>query len=177
MTNGFSYARLYKMKGPWVAILVVVIVLVGAYLYRGQIMSLFGGASSPTTTSYAPSYSAPNVSGPSTPTSTTMANVITWQKGTKGQYAVGSNGMTLYRFDKDTKGVSNCSGSCAGVWPPYTTASAPATLPANVTLITRGDGSMQFAYKGMPLYYYTGDQNVGDMTGDGFNGIWHIVTP
>lgn len=59
---------------------------------------------------------------------------------------------------------------------PYLTA-APTTLPANVTIITRSDGSMQFAYKGTPLYYYSGDTKAGDTNGDGFNGIWHIVTP
>ena len=153
----------------WVWLVVIVLVLGGAYFYRGQLMSMFsGGYSSPV--SYAPSYTAPTGG-------TASGDVVTWVNGTNLQYAVGANQLTLYTFDKDTKGVSNCTGSCAGVWPPYTTTSTPSTLPSNVTLIKRTDGSMQFAYKGMPVYYYSGDKAVGDVTGDGFNGIWHIVKP
>jgi predicted lipoprotein with Yx(FWY)xxD motif len=28
---------------------------------------------------------------------------------------------------------------------------------------------------GIPLYLWSKDQKPGDMTGDGFNGIWHVV--
>lgn len=156
----------------WIVILVIV--LGGAYLYRSQIKALFmGGTAAPV--SYSPTGYTPPTTGTTSPAAS--GDVITWMTGAKGQYAVAANGMTLYIFDKDTKGVSNCSGSCAGVWPPYTTASAPTKLPANVTLITRTDGSMQYAYKGMPLYYYSGDSAPGDIKGDGFNGIWHLVSP
>lgn len=158
------------MKNAWIWVVVLVILAGVGYFYKHQIKLLFTGAySTPTSVSSGPSL-APTLASPS-------SAVITWATGTNGQYAVGANGMTLYRFDKDTKGVSNCTGSCAGIWPPYTTTAAPKTLPANVTLITRADGSMQFAYKGMPLYYYSGDQKAGDTNGDGFNGIWHLVNP
>lgn len=150
-------------------IIVIVIIAGGAYLYRNQISAMFMGTS-PSPISY-------TTGTTSTTAPSTGAAIITWTTGSKGQYAVGPNSMTLYKFDKDTKGVSNCTGSCAGIWPPYTTSAAPTTMPANVTLITRSDGSMQFAYKGMPLYYYSGDTKVGDTNGDGFNGIWHLVTP
>ena len=33
------------------------------------------------------------------------------------------------------------------------------------------------AYKGKPVYYYIGDQNPGDVTGDGKGGVWHVLTP
>lgn len=87
-------------------------------------------------------------------------------------------GMTLYTFDKDKVGVSNCTGSCITIWPPYTTSSNSATLPANMTTIKRADdGKMQYTWKGMPLYYYSKDTKSGDLLGDGFNGVWHIVNP
>lgn len=35
-----------------------------------------------------------------------------------GDILVGSNGLTLYIFDRDTEGVSNCSGGCLNAWPP-----------------------------------------------------------
>jgi predicted lipoprotein with Yx(FWY)xxD motif len=96
----------------------------------------------------------------------------------KGNYIADFAGMTLYIFDKDTQGVSNCNDQCAQLWPPYSSgATTESVLPVNISVITRTDGSYQFAWKGMPLYYYSGDKNPGDLMGDGFNGLWHIVKP
>lgn len=96
----------------------------------------------------------------------------------KGNYLTDFAGMTLYIYDKDTVGTSNCYNGCATAWPPYTSgATAEKTLPANITVITRTDGSKQFAWKGKPLYYYTTDTKPGDITGDGVGGVWHIVQP
>jgi hypothetical protein len=33
----------------------------------------------------------------------------------------------------------------------------------------------QVAFDGHPLYRFSGDQKVGDTSGDGFAGIWHVV--
>lgn len=41
--------------------------------------------------------------------------------------------------------------------------------------IKRDDGSMQWAYKGKPLYTFFKDKNPGDRTGDGFKDVWHTV--
>ena len=85
-------------------------------------------------------------------------------------------GMALYTFDNDQSGVSTCTGSCAKAWPPYTSgATAQGQFPAGITVITRADGSTQFAWNGKPLYYYSKDVNAGDANGDGVGGIWHIV--
>jgi predicted lipoprotein with Yx(FWY)xxD motif len=49
---------------------------------------------------------------------------------------------------------------------------------AGYTIITRDDGSNQWAYKGRPLYTWKDDKKPGDITGDGFlNGAWHIAQP
>jgi predicted lipoprotein with Yx(FWY)xxD motif len=86
--------------------------------------------------------------------------------------------MTLYTFDKDTAGVSNCTGTCSTIWPPYTSgATAQGQFPTNITVITRADGSKQFAYKGMPLYYNQKEVKPGDIMGDGIGGVWHLVKP
>lgn len=154
------------MKNKTLVVILVLIVLVGAYLYRSKIKSMFTG------------YSTPQTQTASTvPPATTGEIIITKTDATKGAYLAGPNGMTLYVFDKDTVGVSNCSGSCATLWPPYVTTAAPATLPANVTTLTRTDGSVQFAYKGLPIYYYTPDKQPGDVTGDGVGGVWHLIKP
>jgi predicted lipoprotein with Yx(FWY)xxD motif len=87
-----------------------------------------------------------------------------------------TNGMTLYVFDKDTGGKSMCNGTCANNWPPLT-AQSGAKAEGDYTIITRDDGSMQWAYKGKPLYTWVKDQKPGDQTGNGFNNVWHVATP
>ena len=37
--------------------------------------------------------------------------------------------------------------------------------------LTRGDGTTQVTYAGMPLYYWQGDAKAGDVTGDGVAGF------
>ncbi len=95
----------------------------------------------------------------------------------KGNYLADSKGMTLYVFDKDTAGVSNCENGCLKIWPPYIPSADQTTLPENISVIKRSDGSSQFAWKKMPLYYYASDQKTGDITGDGVGGVWHLVNP
>jgi predicted lipoprotein with Yx(FWY)xxD motif len=91
-----------------------------------------------------------------------------------GGMMTNSAGMTLYTFDKDEGGKSACNGPCAGNWPPLM-AAADAKASGDWTIFTRDDGSKQWAYKGKPLYSWSKDQKPGDMTGDGFNGAWHVV--
>lgn len=165
----------YMKNQMWVWVVVLVVVLGGAYMYRSQLKSmLMGGAYAPAPATQTSTYGNPVTSSPA---ATGSDLVMTKTSAAKGDYLVGPSGMTLYIFDKDTTGVSNCTGGCATLWPPYTTAAAPATLPANMTTFARADGSMQFAYNGKPLYYYTPDKAVGDVTGDGVGGVWHLVKP
>ena len=89
----------------------------------------------------------------------------------------GSNDMTLYIFDKDSDGKSVCNGPCATNWPPLM-ASADARASGPYTVITRDDGSRQWAYKGQPLYTWVKDTKPGDITGDGFmNNAWRAAAP
>jgi predicted lipoprotein with Yx(FWY)xxD motif len=86
-----------------------------------------------------------------------------------------AKGMTLYSFDKDAGGKSACNGPCATNWPPLM-AGADAKASGDWSVITRDDGSKQWAYKGKPVYTWTKDSKPGDKTGDGFlNGAWHAV--
>jgi predicted lipoprotein with Yx(FWY)xxD motif len=87
-----------------------------------------------------------------------------------------SAGMTLYTFDKDAagSGKSVCNGPCATNWPPLK-ATADDKPGGNWSIITRDDGSRQWAYKGKPVYLWSKDRKPGDKTGDGFNNAWHSV--
>ncbi len=93
-----------------------------------------------------------------------------------GAVFVDDNGMTLYVFDKDGKGISNCYDQCATNWPPLMAADG-AMANGDWSLVTRKDGSMQWAYDGMPLYTWKNDIKPGDTTGDGVGGVWHAAKP
>ena len=95
----------------------------------------------------------------------------------KGKVLIDDKGMTLYVFDKDSAGKSACNGPCAGNWPPLM-ATTSSSAVGDYTIITRDDGSRQWAYKGRPLYTWHNDKAPGDISGDGFlNGAGHIAKP
>jgi len=91
-----------------------------------------------------------------------------------GKYLADISGKVLYTYGADTKGVSNCSGDCLAAWPVYK-ATVTDNLPADISVITRTDGNKQYAYKGMPLYYYVND-TTGQVTGEGVNNF-HVAKP
>ncbi len=97
-------------------------------------------------------------------------------KTDKGDVLAAENGMTLYTFKKDEKGVSNCYDTCATNWPPFM-ADAGAMADGPYSLVTRKDGSMQWAKDGMPLYFWIKDKAMGDATGDGVNDVWDAARP
>jgi predicted lipoprotein with Yx(FWY)xxD motif len=95
---------------------------------------------------------------------------------TKGHMLVDHKEMTLYTFDKDSAGKSACDGQCAENWPPLM-AGAMDKADGKWTVVTRTDGSKQWAYGDKPLYTFKSDKKAGDTTGDGKGGVWHIANP
>jgi predicted lipoprotein with Yx(FWY)xxD motif len=93
---------------------------------------------------------------------------------------VDAKGITLYTYDKDTKGetASACTGGCVANWPAYT-AAATDTATGDWSLVnyTGADSKVvkQWAYKGQPVYYNVNDKAAGDTKGDGLGGVWHVV--
>ena len=84
--------------------------------------------------------------------------------------------FVVYVFDSDpiAGGVSSCYGGCASAWPPvYVEDDSPSGV-SNLSSITRSDGTEQVTYEGRPLYFYAGDQQPGDRTGDTVSG-WHSI--
>jgi predicted lipoprotein with Yx(FWY)xxD motif len=86
------------------------------------------------------------------------------------------SGMTLYVFDKDTTGKSACNGPCAAAWPPLAAAEGDAAQ-GKWSVVTREDGSRQWAYEGKPVYTFNKDEKPGDKVGDNFKGVWHVAKP
>jgi len=83
-------------------------------------------------------------------------------------------GRVLYIFDKDSDGRSVCNDACAALWPPFT-AAAGASAKGALSLVRRDDGSLQWAHRGKPLYFYAPDVKPGQVTGDGAGGVWHVT--
>ena len=92
-----------------------------------------------------------------------------------GKIYTDAKDMTLYTFDKDEAGKSNCYDKCAVNWPPYM-AEAGAAAEGEWTIIDRTDGTKQWAYDGKPVYYFIQDKKAGDVVGDGKgDGTWHVI--
>lgn len=132
-----------------------------------------GCGSSSSTTSQTKS-SAPAVSS---------SGSVSVKSSALGPIVVDGSGRTLYMFAKDTAGKSNCSGSCASIWPPFATTGAPSAgkgvTASKLTVIMRPDGSRQVVYAGHPLYRYSGDSSAGSVSGQNLNtfgSTWHVLS-
>ena len=100
-----------------------------------------------------------------------------------GKVLVDSQGRTLYLFEADKGTMSNCSGACAGVWPPLTTTGKPTggagVRASELGTAKRADGSTGVTYHGHPLYAYTGDSAPGQTAGQGideFGAEWYALS-
>lgn len=91
--------------------------------------------------------------------------------------------FTLYIFTDDDQGVSTCFGNCENIWPPLF-ADQDAQDFGDFTVVDRNDPSTadddslnlkQWAFKGLPLYFFGGDAGPGDVQGE--YGTWFIAKP
>lgn len=99
-----------------------------------------------------------------------------------GDIVVDGKGMAVYFFDKDTagSGTSACTGPCADLWPAVESASTTPVVDGvtgEIATITGTDGGNQITINGHPIYTYTPDTAAGDVTGQGFGGVWWVVSP
>ena len=134
-----------------------------------------------------------NTTGPTnppttTPPTTTSSLTIQTTKGPDGVFLTDSAGHSLYMFEIDNVGKSNCTGVCVKAWPPVTVADThtPPTVAGDADSnmlskpVTRDDGSIQVTYNDLPLYTFAGDKVAGDTKGQGMNafgGHWYLVKP
>ena len=86
---------------------------------------------------------------------------------------VAPDGKPLYTYARDTApGKSACINQCVTNWPPLA-AAADAKDEGDWTVVTRDDGSKQWAYKGKPLYTYARDKAGADATGE--SEMWPLA--
>lgn len=168
-------------RNVWIVVGIIIVLIIGWFLLRQAPTDTETPGTTGTSTDQT------STGTPSGTTSTTGAttsdyhdNIYLVRTSTSGvAYIADFAGMTLYTYDRDTTGVSNCTtATCTANFRPYSSgATGQGTLPNNIGVITRPDGSKQFTWKGKPLYYYSGDQNPGDMRGDNVDKAWHLIRP
>ena len=98
------------------------------------------------------------------------ANVAIAQSVAEMNGILAASGRTLYTFDKDAANKSNCNGGCAAAWPPFLVKDGDRTS-GEFRVVTRDDGTRQWAMNGKPLYFYAADVQAGDAKGDGQGGV------
>lgn len=106
---------------------------------------------------------------------------LTTRTSPLGEHLVNGHGRTVYLFADDPPGRSTCTDACLETWPIFSTDDVPtvdgSADPQLISMIQRPDGSRQVSYDGQPLYYFIGDESVGDIEGQGVNDGWYIVAP
>jgi predicted lipoprotein with Yx(FWY)xxD motif len=101
-----------------------------------------------------------------------------------GRILVDNRGRTLYLFEKDKRGRSACTGTCAAYWPPLLTRGRPtvggAARKALLGISRRADGTTQVTYAGHPLYRFVQDTRPGQTSGQDlhdFGAGWYVLSP
>ncbi len=101
-----------------------------------------------------------------------------------GTILVGPRGQTLYLFNSDQSGASNCYGRCARGWPPLRAVGRLVAKPGSgvkqrwLSSTRRRNGTLQVTYEHHPLYVNAGHTRPGSLKGDHaneFGGRWYVV--
>ena len=126
---------------------------------------------------YGNSGTTPTVSSSGSLIQTSTATV----SGKSETILTNAQGMTLYYRTTDAPPTTVCSGGCASAWHPLlasgsNTPTSKTSLPGKLSVQTDANGT-QVEYNGHLLYTFSGDTAAGQTTGEGFGGVWHVVTP
>ena len=122
-------------------------------------------------------------SGGGSSSAQSVALITTKKHGKLGTIlAYGPKKLTVYLFEADRFGKSNCSGACPAAWPPVTGTpkAGSGSMSSELGTITRSDGTKQVTYNGHPLYMFVKDKDGGDAYGQGahaFGADWYVLAP
>jgi predicted lipoprotein with Yx(FWY)xxD motif len=106
-----------------------------------------------------------------------------------GQILTDDQGRSLYWFSGDEPGVSHCAAyRCEEDWAPLLiapdslgmtlmlNANEPQVMKGPLGVLERADGSLQVTWNDWPLYWWTGDEDPGEISGDQWHGEWRVVS-
>ncbi len=98
-----------------------------------------------------------------------------------GKIVINGRGMSAYFYDLDkaNSGRSACSGACLKYWPPILSSTSKPNvfgLSGHISTIATAQGKRQVTINGRPLYTFSRDRVPGDINGQGFEGIWHLLS-
>jgi predicted lipoprotein with Yx(FWY)xxD motif len=109
------------------------------------------------------------------------ADDVALRETTLGPVLTAYTGQTLYLFQSDVGGQSNCTGECNGTWYPFYAGEVPSLSTGLDTaffdVLYRPDGRIQTTYRGWPLYTFRGDATPGQTRGENANGRWLVARP
>ncbi|MET9832643.1 SCO0930 family lipoprotein [Streptomyces sp. NPDC006385] len=105
-----------------------------------------------------------------------------------GEIVIDKNGMTVYRFMRDTQWPmsTKCTGDCLEKWPVVAPVDAEDTKGIDLqgstpnrgyVVFDRPDGIKQQSIDCVPIYTFAGDKKPGDTNGQGVGGTWYAVRP
>ncbi|EGX54496.1 lipoprotein [Streptomyces zinciresistens K42] len=106
-----------------------------------------------------------------------------------GEIVIDGNGMTVYRFMKDSPWPMKtaCVGQCVKKWPVVAPVAADDTKGIDLkgsgprgqgyVVFDRPDGRKQQTIDCVPIYTFAGDKKPGDTNGQGVGGTWYAIRP
>ncbi|MDQ1014534.1 SCO0930 family lipoprotein [Streptomyces afghaniensis] len=105
-----------------------------------------------------------------------------------GEIVIDKNGMTVYRFMKDSQWPmkTECTGACLDKWPVVAPVDAKDTEGIDLqgstpnrgyVVFNRPDGIKQQSIDCVPIYTFAGDKKAGDTNGQGVGGTWYAIRP
>ena len=112
------------------------------------------------------------------------ATVSVEELGDSGRVLVDSAGKALYAAEEEADSSVVCTGACTSFWMPLTIeegAPSGTSLPSELGVVEREDGTRQVTFDEQRLYTFVEDEP-GEATGDGFSDAfdgqqftWHVV--
>ncbi|WP_433573072.1 SCO0930 family lipoprotein [Streptomyces sp. CA-251247] len=111
-----------------------------------------------------------------------QAGLSTRKDAKLGEIVIDKNGMTVYRFMKDSAWPMKtaCTGECLKKWPvvaPVSKNDTKGILKKGFVTFDRPDGVKQQTIDCWPIYTFAGDAKPGDTNGQGVGGTWYVVSP
>lgn len=86
-----------------------------------------------------------------------------------------AKGLTLYSFDRDTSGKSACLDTCLKTWRPVLASALDQPKGEWSIAVRTDDKTRQWAFRGQPVYTFTGDYTPGETAGDNLGQAWHAI--